>query len=175
MIIITCGCGKSLSAKPEWVGISIRCAGCGRSHTLNLDATPVAPVVEPPSVLEVEVSSLKSCPHCSGQIQPAAIKCRHCGRMLDERPGRISTPPVIPAPEDTGSGALVVGILGWMFCGLLSPIAWAMGSAYEAKCRSLGVEPSGAGKAGKILGIIGTMFLLVTVGCFALAIVAGGC
>jgi len=167
MIIITCGCGKSLTAKPEWAGISIRCAGCGRSHTLNAGAAPVAAVVEPPVALEV----LKSCPHCSGQIQPAAIKCRHCGRMIDERPGQISTPPGIPAPDDSGVAALVVGIAGWMFCGLLSPIAWAMGSSYMAKCRSLGVEPGGAGKAGKIMGIIGTLFLLATVAFFALAIV----
>jgi hypothetical protein len=170
MIIITCGCGKSIAAKPEWVGISIRCAGCGRSHTLNAGA-PALPAVEPAAVQEVETSALKPCPHCSGQIQLAAIKCRHCGRMLDERPGQVSTPPGIPAPDDSGVAALVVGIVGWMFCGLLSPVAWIMGSSYEARCRSLGVEPSGAGKAGRLMGIIGTLFLLATLGFFAFGIV----
>jgi hypothetical protein len=173
MIIITCSCGKSIAAKPEWAGIGIRCAGCGRSHSLN-DGVRAAPV-EPPVALDVqaEAAAWKPCPHCAGRIQPAAIKCRHCGRMLDERPGDVATPPGVPKPDENGVSALVVGLIGWMFCGLLSPIAWSMGSAYEASCRSRGLEPSGAGKAGKILGIVGTMFLLVTIGCFILAIVAG--
>jgi hypothetical protein len=171
MILINCPCGKTIAAKPEWAGIGIRCAGCGRSHSLNEGARAAS--VEAPAVMEVEAPAWKPCPHCAGRIQLAAIKCRHCGRMLDERPGEAATPPGVPRPEESGVSALVVGLLGWMFCGLLSPIAWSMGSAYEASCRSRGLEPSGAGKAGKILGIVGTMFLLVTIGCFILAIVAG--
>jgi hypothetical protein len=60
-----------------------------------------------------------------------------------------------------------------MFCGLLCPIGWYLGSRHEAECRLRGVEASSAGKAGKIIGIVGTIFLLLSVVFFALC-AAGG-
>lgn len=56
----------------------------------------------------------------------------------------------------------MLGILGLVLCGILAPFAWWLGSDYEAKCRALRVKPGGAGKAGKILGIIGTVLLILS-------------
>ena len=35
---------------------------------------------------------MKKCPFCAEEIQDAAIKCRHCGSMLDESAGPVSAP-----------------------------------------------------------------------------------
>jgi hypothetical protein len=59
------------------------------------------------------------------------------------------------------------------FCWLPAPIAWVMGSMYEADCRARGVAPSGAGRAGKILGIIGTLCLLATIAFVVVVVVVG--
>ena len=92
MILINCECGKSIAAKPEWAGINIRCAGCGRSHTLAEGTSAV------------ETPATKACPHCAALIQPAAIKCRHCGRMVQEEPIRVTATPVPePGPQTTPS------------------------------------------------------------------------
>jgi hypothetical protein len=72
---------------------------------------------------------------------------------------------------DGGVASLIVSLLGYMFCGLLCPIGWLLASNYEAACRRQGVEPGGAGKAGKIIGIIGTIFLLLGIGFFTLCLV----
>ena len=169
MIIIPCPCGKSLAAKPEWAGIGIRCSGCGRSHRVS-EGVPAPP---PPAVEILEIPpSEKPCPLCGESIKLAAIKCRHCGGFLD-RPAPAA-PAAASAVDPGGVGVLVLALVSWMLlCNLAGPIAWAMGSSYEAACRARGVEPSGAGKAGRILGIVGTVALLLTVGMFVLAAVAG--
>lgn len=60
--------------------------------------------------------------------------------------------------------ALVLGILGIVCCGFLGPVAWYLGSQ-ELKAIQAGQAPSageGFSKAGMILGIIGTVFLGLT-------------
>ena len=111
MTLISCGCGKTIAAKPEWAGIQIRCAGCGRSHTLAAGAQP------PPAPRDVAEPDTKACPHCAGRIKAAAIKCRLCGRMLSEPPLRVVAAPVAAAPavDSGGVGTLLVGLLSWLF------------------------------------------------------------
>src|SRR5262245_43584735 len=45
----------------------------------------------------VETPSMKTCPHCSGEIRDSVIKCTHCGRSLAETPGAPGT--AAPAPR----------------------------------------------------------------------------
>ena len=57
--------------------------------------------------------------------------------------------------------SLVLGILGLIVCGILAPFAWAMGSR-ELTAIDGGRRPPenrGKARAGRILGIIGTVLL----------------
>jgi hypothetical protein len=89
--------------------------------------------------------------------------------------------PTIPVQDDgVGTTVLVLGILGLVFCQLLSPVAWLMGSEHLRSCEAANLPPSQLAVAGRLLGMIGTMFLgftLLLVGVYmaivVLAVVAG--
>ena len=154
MTPVLCSCGKTILLKPEWQGFAVRCAGCGQA----VDAAAAA-----------AASDRRPCPFCGERILASARKCRFCSRFLDG-----SSPPpsaARPAVDPGGIGVLVVGILAWVFWMpgfFLFPIVWAWGHAYERDCRAKGVQPSGAGQAGRILGLIGTVVAALAALCLGL-------
>lgn len=83
-------------------------------------------------------------------------------------PTTPTTPPPSGTPAQSASGkaitALVLGILSILCCGLLGPIAWILGSS-EGKAIAAG-QSAAAGetiaKVGMILGIIGTVLLVLS-------------
>ncbi len=76
-------------------------------------------------------------------------------------------------PQDSGgypeqsqaTTVLVLGILGIVICGILAPFAWSMGNkelaAIDAGRRS--PENRGSANAGRILGIVGTVLLGISI------------
>ena len=69
-----------------------------------------------------------------------------------------------PASSNRPTIVLVLGILGVVCCGLLAPFAWIMGSS-ELKAIRAGTSPAageGLAKAGMILGIIGSVLLILS-------------
>jgi uncharacterized membrane protein YjgN (DUF898 family) len=62
-----------------------------------------------------------------------------------------------------GTTVLVLGILGIALCYICGPIAWVMANKDIAKMNSGLMDPTGLEqtKAGKICGIIGTVFLIL--------------
>lgn len=62
-----------------------------------------------------------------------------------------------------GTTILVLGILGLVLCAPLGVFAWVMGKGDLAKIDAGAMDPSGRGttQAGMILGIIGTISLIV--------------
>jgi hypothetical protein len=177
---IICGCGKTVETKPEWAGQWISCPGCNGTLYAPFpgDRTaPPIPVIEaapapiaPPALAPVPaVPQTRLCPWCAETIPASVGVCPLCKGDANARPGPRPAPaaevnPVIqvgPAVDTGGLAPLIVGIIGFLVCQLLAPVAWAMGSSYEKACRARGVEPSGAGRAGKILGIVGSVFLFI--------------
>ena len=79
---------------------------------------------------------------------------------------QIPPPPPTP-PASAGSSrattALVLGILGFLCCQLCAPFAWYIGKK-EVQAIKDGTSPAagqGTAMAGMILGIIGTIFLVL--------------
>ena len=79
----------------------------------------------------------------------------------------MSTPhPFDPQPPASGAApALVLGILSIVLCPLCGPFAIALGRKAEKEVRASGGQVGGGGiaTAGKILGIIGCVFLVLLV------------
>ena len=63
---------------------------------------------------------------------------------------------------------LVLGIMGLVVCQVLAPVAWNMGNQEVTAIDTGRRDPSGRGtaNAGRILGIIGTVFLIIGVLAF---------
>ncbi len=137
--------------------------------------TPVVPATQPPK----PAPETMPCPYCQEPVRKDAVKCRWCGEGIAG--GKALPPPMAPAPgpvymapqTPAGTGPLIVGILSLLLCPLLGPVAWIMGNSYEKNCRAMGCEPDGAGTAGKILGIIATVLLILGCGGFVLFFVIG--
>lgn len=64
-----------------------------------------------------------------------------------------------------GPVILVLGILGFLVCQIFAPIAWVMGRADLREMDAGRMDPTGKGltQAGMILGIIGTLLIVVSV------------
>ncbi|MFB3894755.1 MAG: DUF4190 domain-containing protein [bacterium] len=123
------------------------------------------------------------CSSCGTQVDNNAQFCPHCGTKFVQIPTAVvspeplSPPPVssvpgtapIPTPSIPGKASgqaitsLVLGILGLICCGILAPIAWILGSSELSKINTGISSPEGKGyaTAGKILGIIGTVLLVL--------------
>ena len=67
-----------------------------------------------------------------------------------------------------GGLILALGILGFILCQLLAPVAWVMGKGDLAAMDAGQMDPEGRGltQAGYILGIIGTLLMIVGVIAF---------
>jgi len=74
--------------------------------------------------------------------------------------------------KSQGTTIFVLGLLSLLACQILGPVALIMGNGYIARCHEMGVEPDGLGKAGRILGIIGTVYLALVVVLVVLYFVA---
>lgn len=80
--------------------------------------------------------------------------------------------------QQTASGAvvsIVLGVLSVMFCPLCGPVAWALGRSAAREVDASGGQLGGRGiaTAGKILGMIGTVLLVLLVLFFVGAVVLG--
>jgi hypothetical protein len=79
--------------------------------------------------------------------------------------GDYAAPPTPGRKADGAVTALVLGIIGIVFCQLLAPVAWSLGRKAERQVDASGGTLGGRGEAtaGKVLGIIGTLLLVIAV------------
>ena len=90
-------------------------------------------------------------------------------------PGHYAGPPVGAQKADGAITALVLGIIGIVVCQLCAPFAWSIGRKAERLVDASGGTLGGRGEAtaGKILGIIGTIFLALII-LFVIVIIGFG-
>ena len=100
---------------------------------------------------------------------------------------QVGSAPPIPAPGGfspayrptyeqsvSGTAVLVLGILGFIICQLFAPVAWYKGNQALAAIDSGRANPAERTSAnvGRILGIIGTIFLIIGVVFFVLVAIS---
>lgn len=79
-----------------------------------------------------------------------------------------NAPSTIPGPMGSmkphrGTLILVLGILSIVLCAICGPIAWIMGNGDIREMKAGRMDPEGMGltTAGKICGIVGTVFMIL--------------
>lgn len=74
-----------------------------------------------------------------------------------------------------GTTILVLGILGLVVCAICGIFAWVMGNEDMAKIRAGRMDPEGEGmtQAGRIMGIIASVLLIIGVLIFGFVMCAG--
>lgn len=94
--------------------------------------------------------------------------------------GQAAPPPTggyaQPANHPRATTAMVLGIVSILCCSILGPFAWSMGKKAVNEIDASGGRYGGRGQAqaGYILGIIGTVLLILGILFFILAAVTGG-
>jgi hypothetical protein len=87
--------------------------------------------------------------------------------------------PLAPPAQSQAPGAvaaLVLGVLSIVLCPLCGPVAWSLGRRAEQAADGSGGRLGGRGlaTAGKVLGMIGTFFLLLLIVFLVLTLAIGG-
>lgn len=90
-------------------------------------------------------------------------------------PGYGSFPGARHYEKSQATTAMVLGILSLVLCSLLSPFAWGIANKElrEIRAGRRDSANTGTANAGKVLGIIGTVLLMVTVVVIIILIAAG--
>ena len=81
-----------------------------------------------------------------------------------------------PQNHPRATTALVLGIVGIVCCSILAPFAWAIGKKAVNEIDASGGQYGGRGQAqaGYILGIIGTVLLILGIIFFIISAITGG-
>jgi hypothetical protein len=104
------------------------------------------------------------CPYCKEVVRPDAVKCRWCGEFLKKDlalRARLRKRPPLDASLPDPSTILILGILGLVLCGVLGAFALTQGNDYLNKCRVYKIRPSGVAVAGRVLGIVSCVIMVV--------------
>jgi predicted Zn finger-like uncharacterized protein len=159
--IVNCPqCDRELRVPDELLGKKVKCPTCGEMFTAKVvepsPASPPPPRPEPRSPLG----------------PPPGVTAPRDDQDDYEEPQRRSPPPRtrrdrVDTQPHRGTLILVLGILGIVACQIFGPVAWLMANNDLAEMRSGRMDPEGKSltNAGRICGIIGTVYLGISLCC----------
>lgn len=162
-------CQKFLKTADDKAGRQAKCPGCGESvlvpeatsddfvsaaDEFGYDTEGMA-VAAPPPLAKRGIGATKSCPMCGGEIQAAAIRCRHCGEDLGGVAGAVRDIAnyagfwlrFVAAIVD----ALIVGLAGAVLGGVVGAVIGGAMGAGGAPPEQIQLT---AGLVGQVIGII---------------------
>jgi hypothetical protein len=154
--VITCpACKRTLQVPASFFGQTVQCPECRHQFTAQSNDTPAIQAAKPAPI-----------PPREPEPEPAPRR-RRDDDLDDDHLYDVPHIRQTGAPH-RGGMIMALGLIGlvvfpWatIICG---PMAWVMGNTDMTEIRAGRMDPSGEGmvQAGRILGIIGTVLLLVS-------------
>jgi len=171
-------CGYRVSLSSRYRGKVVRCPQCGCRGRIEAAAGE-----QDENAAEgefYEPAELVRCPYCRELIRRDALKCKHCGEIVDRelklkrlREHAAYDEKLRRAQEGNthARNALICGIIG-LFCFgiILGPVAIVLGSKgldYAKRYPEAG--GSGSATAGIVLGIVDIISAIIGIALFAAA------
>lgn len=146
-------CGREMLLERVHEGFEVPCPACGHRFLVPIGAVGEAATAEAPSAVRTPTDAAAAA---------TAATAAPMGSIPPATPGRIPDPPRSGGGAvDDGTTAMIVGILGIVICQFLSPVAWYLGNKVREEARRTGREPPGAATAGWILGIVGSVLMIL--------------
>ena len=135
---------------------------------------PTYPPGFPPATASQTAHQLPFQPSYQPSYQPSFQPSYQPGYQPPLQPGfQPSYQTAAANPFDSrGTTILILGILGFLLCQLLGPVAWIMGNKLRDEAAAAGYPEPGVGKAGRIIGIVATVYLGLIVAFFVIVIIA---
>lgn len=151
--VIECPCGQKMTVEDQYVGQEVACVRCSQ----------VLRVPQKPSEGETAAA------------QPSRELAAEAGAGSPPQPGAWSGASQVFLKPHRGTLILTLGILSFVCCGLLAIPAWIMGNTDLAEMRAGRMDRAGEGltNAGRILGIIETVFMVIALAALALMAMLG--
>ena len=81
----------------------------------------------------------------------------------DQRTESVRSNSPSPGGEPPRTNLFLNGFLSLFICHPMGIIVWIQGNRYISRCRELGVEPNSQALAGRMLGKISTLFMIVVI------------
>lgn len=147
MITFTCPhCQKSIKAEDKYAGATKKCPGCGEQFTVPVTPPPL-PVETPVQPIQVNIEQPQAPPQTPQQpVQQTVL---------------VQAPP----SNALGLAGFITSLVGFLTCGLLSPIAVLL--SFFALFKS----PRGFAVAGTVLGLLGSSWMALFGFAFLAALV----
>ena len=161
-----CRCGESFPVNIITNPTSVTCPGCQKKYDLR---APARQKERGAVSMPVPQKGRMNCPFCAEKVSPTAQSCPHCNEPLRRQRRNVPKNEYIIRMEKKGTTALILGIVGLVLCTVFSPFAWFYAHQKEKQCHKLRVPVPGNMRAGTILGIIGTVILMLYLFTHAIA------
>jgi hypothetical protein len=182
--IISCpSCQRKVQVPETLAGQDVQCPTCGATFVAQIPGA--APPSQSPPADNWDVTAER--PASWSDRPPPDYRRGYDDqrRGYDDQRGDYGRP-----PDDYGRSVnyrrrdmmphrggmiLTLGLLGILLCPLTSPFAWVMGNTDLVEIRNQRMDPDGEGltQAGRILGIIGSIILILYICGFCLIVMMG--
>jgi hypothetical protein len=167
--IISCpSCQRKVQVPESLAGQDVQCPTCGATFVAQLPGAAQPSGSHAPDRWETtERPASWSQREPSREPHPAYGEPRDYRRGPDDYRGDYGGYRPRDLVPHRGGVILALGIVGLVVCPLTGPFAWVMGNTDMAEIRGGRMDPEGEGltQAGRILGIISSVILLLY-GCF---------
>ena len=124
-------CDKSLAVDERGAGRWINCPDCGNAITIPqpnaklaraIPVADIAVIAKNTGASDVANNPMRKCPFCAEEIRAEAIKCKHCGSMINEESPVKEVP--TPTRQRTHGNEDIIAVIMLLIPVIAAVVTW---------------------------------------------------